>query len=356
MVEEFMQKADMMADRPRIFVYRGDTVESRHRISFAVADAAGEIVHARGIIDRPVFPRSAIKMLQAIPLVETGAADRFGLTAQELALACASHNGEPRHVDAVTSWLQRLGISSDDLECGPHPPSHAPSALTLASTGTPPTSLHNNCSGKHAGMLTLAKHMDVETGGYIQPDHPVQQVIGEALKAMTGLSPWPVPAIDGCGIPTFAVPLQNLAIAMARFAGPTDLNPSRAEACQRLAEAMIQHPEMVAGEDRPCTTIMQALSGIVVKTGAEGIYTAAWPERGLGLALKVEDGATRASSVALMALLDSLGAVKGSARGRLKDVARPILRNHVGTVVGHIEPCSAWTDLSGDRGHASQSN
>lgn len=355
MLDEAMQKVDLMEDRPRVFVYRGDIVESRHRISFAVADAAGAIVHARGITDRPIFPRSAIKMLQAIPLVETGAADRFGLTVQELALACASHNGEPRHVDAVGSWLRRLGFSSDDLECGAHPPSHVPSAQTLASTGTPPTSLHNNCSGKHAGMLTLAKHLDVEPRSYIQPDHPVQKVIGEVLKAMTDLSPWPVPAVDGCGIPTFAIPLQNLAIAMARFAQPSGLNPPRAESCQDIANAMMQHPEMVAGEDRPCTRMMQVLSEMVVKTGAEGVYTAAWPERGLGLALKVEDGATRASSVALMALLDSLGAVNESVRERLKDVARPTLKNHAGTVVGHIEPCSAWTDLSGGRGHASRS-
>jgi L-asparaginase II len=203
-------------------------------------------------------------------------------------------------------------------------------------------------------MLTLAKHMDVEARGYTQPGHPVQKVIGEALKAMTGLSPWPAPAIDGCGIPTFAIPLQNLAVAMARFARPSGLNPPRARACQCIANAMMQHPEMVAGEDRPCTRIMQALSGVVVKTGAEGVYATAWPERGLGLALKVEDGATRASSVALMALLDSLGAVNGSTRERLKDVARPTLKNHAGTVVGHIEPCSAWTGLSGDRGHASR--
>ena len=216
--------------------------------------------------------------------------------------------------------------------------------------GARPTTLHNNCSGKHAGMLTLAKHLGVETREYIQPDHPVQQVIGEALKAMTGLSPWPDPAIDGCGIPTFAIPLQNLAIAMARFAAPTALDPSRAEACRRLAKAMMQHPDMVAGEDRPCTIFMQALPGLVVKTGAEGVYTAAWPERGLGLALKVEDGATRASSVALMALLDSLGAIGERGRDRLKDVARPVLKNHAGTVVGHIEPSSAWADLSSDRG------
>ena len=335
-----------MAERPRVLVYRGDTVESRHRISFAVADSAGEIVHARGITDRPIFPRSAIKMLQAIPLVETGAADRFGLTTQELALACASHNGEPRHVDAVAAWLQRLGFSPDDLECGGHPPSHAPSAWTLASRGRSPTNLHNNCSGKHAGMLTLAKALNVDPKGYIKPNHPVQQVVRDVLKAMTDVSAWPAPAVDGCGIPTFAISLQNLAIAMGRFARPSDLDPPRAKACSCLADAMRQHPEMVAGEDRPCTEIMQVLSGMVAKTGAEGVYTAAWPERGLGLALKVEDGATRASSVALMALLDSLGAVDESARERLNAIAKPILKNHAGTIVGHIDPGSAWGDLS----------
>lgn len=329
-----------------VIVSRGDTVESLHRISFAVADADGEIIHARGTIDRPVFPRSAVKMLQTLPLVETGAADRFGLTAQELALACASHNGEPRHVDAVASWLERLGLSPEDLECGAHPPVHAASARTLVSSGISPTSLHNNCSGKHAGMLTLAKHLGVEPGGYRLPDHPVQMAIGKALEGMTGLSPWPVPAIDGCGIPTFPIPLRHWAVAMARFARPSGLEPLRAEACRRIAGAMVRHPEMVAGEDRPCTIMMQVLAGIVVKTGAEGAYAAAWPERGLGLALKVEDGATRASSVALIALLDGLGAVSESARERLKDVARPSLKNHAGAVVGHIEPCSALTNLS----------
>jgi len=343
-----MQKTDMMADRPRVFVYRGDVVESRHRISIAVADAAGKIIDARGKIDRPVFPRSAVKMLQAIPLVETGAADHVGLTPAELALACASHGGEPRHVDAVASWLQRMDLSADDLECGSHPPSHAPSAEMLASTGTSPTTLHNNCSGKHTGMLTLAKQLGVDTKGYIQPDHPVQKTIGETLASMTDYAPWPVPATDGCGIPTFSIPLENLAIAMARFAKPDGLGRPRATACRRLADAMMSHPEMVAGEGRPCTLIMRALPGLVIKTGAEGVYTAAWPERELGLALKVEDGATRASSVALMALLEHLGAVDGNAKSELQAVARPILKNHAGTVVGHIEPDPAWLDAEND--------
>lgn len=337
-----MHEFDVMAERLRVLVYRGDVIESRHRVAFAIANAAGDVLDARGKIDRPVFPRSAIKMLQAIPLVETGAADFFALTPAELALACASHNGEPRHAEAVAAWLSRLSFSPNDLECGAHPPSHAPSAQSLARGGSPPSPLHNNCSGKHAGMLTLARHLGVDPKGYIEPDHPVQQVIGEALASMTETSPLPAPAVDGCGIPTFAIPLRNLALAMARFADPASLSSAGAEACERLAAAMIKHPEMVAGEDRPCTSIMEAMPAVVAKTGAEGVYTTAWPERGLGIALKVEDGATRASSVALMALLERLGAVDAVARERLKDVARPVLKNHAGTVVGRIEPEPDW--------------
>lgn len=337
-----MQRTEMMASLPEVHVYRGDIVESRHPVRFAIADATGRILHASGTSDRPVYPRSAIKMLQAIPLVESGAADRFGVTPAELALACASHNGEPCHADAVAAWLQRLGLAVDDLECGVHAPSHAPSALALVARGTIPCSLHNNCSGKHAGMLTLAKHLDVDPKGYIEPDHPVQQAIRQALEGLTDYTPWPAPAIDGCGIPTFAVPLSNLARAMARFAAADDPDPKRADACARLAKAMTQHPYMVAGEGRPCTAMMEALHGVVAKTGAEGVYTAALPEHGLGIALKVEDGATRASSVALMAVLEGLGAVDDKMRDRLKDVARPILKNHAGTVIGHVEPGAAW--------------
>jgi L-asparaginase II len=340
-----MQTNNVMAERPRVLVYRGGVVESRHRVSFAVANASGEIIASRGKTDRPVFPRSAIKMLQAIPLVETGAADRFHLTPQELALASASHGGEPRHVDAVAAWLHRLGLSEADLECGAHLPSHTASAESLLSAGKKPNALHNNCSGKHAGMLTLAKHLGVPTKGYLRPDHPVQQTISEVLTSMTGVAQLPAPGIDGCGIPTFAIPLDNLAIGMARFAGSADLAPARSLACQRIAAAMMRHPEMVAGEGRACTLIMQALPAVVVKTGAEGVYTAAWPKSGLGVALKVEDGATRASSVALMALLDRLGAVDEDAGRRLEAVATPVLRNHAGTVVGHIAPGTNWPGI-----------
>ena len=342
-VSDSPNASDIPADYPGIQVYRGDVVESRHRLSYVVADSSGRCLEARGDVERGVFPRSAIKMLQAIPLLESGAAGVFDLSPKELALACASHNGEPRHAEAVGAWLSRLGLGMDDLECGAHPPSHLPSAQDLARSGKAPTPLHNNCSGKHAGMLTLARHLGVPTQGYIQPDHPVQTVIGEALSTMTGVAPLPAPSIDGCGIPTFAIPLKNLARAMARFSDPATFEQARGDACKRLALAMTTHPEMVAGDGRPCTLIMEALPGVVVKTGAEGVFTAALPERGLGIALKIEDGGTRASSVALVALLDRLGAIKASARRQLEPIARPILKNHAGTIVGRMEPSPDWT-------------
>lgn len=325
-----------------ILVYRGRQIESRHHVTFAVVDENGETRHRQGEIDRPVFPRSAVKPLQAIALVESGAAERFAVSDRELALASASHNGEDMHVEVVSAWLERLGLGVSDLECGAHPPAYAPSAQALASSGGSPSALHNNCSGKHAGMLTLARHMGVDHHGYVRPDHPVQRVISETVQAMTGLRTLPEPAIDGCSIPTFPTPLRDLAGGMARFAKPDGLTESRAAACRKLMAAMRAHPEMVAGTARPCTLIMQAVPDIMVKTGAEGVYAAALPRHGLGLALKVEDGAGRASSVALMAILEQLGAIDAEVLDRLRTVARPVLTNHAGTEVGHIAPAPTW--------------
>lgn len=320
-----------------VLVWRGGHVESRHRVAWAIVDADRTVLQSQGDIDCPIFPRSAIKPLQAIPLVETGAADAYALSKQELALACASHNGEPVHVQRVEAWLKRVGFKTDSLECGVHPPSHQPSADALTRSGVAPTALHNNCSGKHAGMLTLAKHLGVDPVGYIEPGHPVQQRIARTLTALSGLDQLPTPAIDGCGIPTYPISLRVMAAAMARTTDPEALGAERASACSRIAEAMTAHPDMIAGQDRPCTTMMRALPRIIAKTGAEGVYTAIWPERRLAIALKVEDGSTRASSVALFALLDMVGAVDAKARSELCEIARPTLRNRNGQVVGHIE-------------------
>jgi L-asparaginase II len=340
-----MIEADGAIPPVAVVVRRGERVESEHRVAYAVADPAGRLLEAAGDVGRAVFPRSAIKPLQALALVESGAADRFAVSAQELALACASHSGEPEHIALVRAWLARLGLDAPALECGAHPPLHAESAQRLAAEGRSPERVHNNCSGKHAGMVTVARHLGAPIAGYSRADHPAQRLIEGILCAMTGLAELPAPAIDGCGVPTWPMPLGRLAAAMARFAAPDGLPAARADACARLRAAVLAHPHLIAGTDRPCTEIMTAVPGVLVKTGAEGVYAACVPGRRLGLALKVEDGAARAAPVALLALLEALGVLDAKAMAALAARVRPELRNHAGLVVGRIEPAAGWPAL-----------
>ncbi|HSA82052.1 MAG TPA: asparaginase [Geminicoccaceae bacterium] len=328
-----------------VLVLRGERVESRHRVSYAVAAAAGALRHAGGDSDRPIFPRSAVKPLQALVLLESGAGERFGVSQAELALACASHGGEACHVDPVRRWLARLGLDQTALECGTHPPTHAPSAERLRAAGQTPEPAHNNCSGKHAAMLTVARHIAAPLAGYIAADHPVQRLVAATLAEMVGIAALPEPATDGCGIPTYPLTLAQLATAMARLADPHALRPVRRAACLEVCRAMSAHPNLVAGSGRPCTAIMTAAPEVVVKTGAEGVYAAALPKLGLGLALKVEDGAGRAAPVALIALLEALGALPARTRGELVEIARPTLVNHAGKAIGRIEPAPGWPTL-----------
>ncbi|MCS7266650.1 MAG: asparaginase [Geminicoccaceae bacterium] len=321
-------------------VWRGDRVESRHRASLAVADRGGRLRLAVGDTERPVYPRSAVKPLQALPLVESGAADAWALSAAELALACASHAGEPIHVATVAAWLARLGCDETVLVCGPHPPLDGPSAERLARAGEAPSRLHNNCSGKHAGMLALARRLGAPLSSYERPDHPVQRAIRAVLCDLCDGRLEEPPAIDGCGVPTWAVPLSALATAFARFATPDGLAPERAAAAARIARAMRAEPLLVAGRGRLCTLLLE--QGLLAKTGAEGVYLAAAPGSGLGLALKVEDGAARAAEVALLAALDALGWLSPQARSALSPRARPVLYNHAGTPVGRVAPVEGW--------------
>lgn len=323
-------------------VLRGGRVESRHRVALAVADPAGSLVILVGDPAARVFPRSAVKPAQAIPLVETGAADAFGLGAAELALACASHNGEPRHVETVLAWLARLGLEPEALACGAHPPLFGPSAAALRQAGAAPSRAHNNCSGKHAGMLTTALHLGESVAGYERADHPVQRRIRAVLEDLAGEALPEPPTIDGCGIPAWTVSLAGLALLAARFAAPDELPRARQAAVRRLAAAMREEPWLVAGTGRACTAIMQAAPHVLVKTGAEGVFWAALPERGLGLALKVEDGAGRAAEPALIAALRALEAVDDRALEALERFAAPTLRNHAGDPVGQIKVVSGW--------------
>ncbi len=323
-------------------VTRGDMVESRHRGSFAVTDTQGRVVLQAGDIETLVYPRSAIKPLQALALVETGAADAFQVCERELALACASHNGEPGHTRTAADWLARIGLGPEDLECGAHLPFYEDAAQTLIRDGEQPSTLHNNCSGKHVGFLTLAKHLGVPTKGYIGYSHPVQQTILGIQEMMTGIDLRAAPrGIDGCGIPQYGAPLGNLALAMARFADPSDQPERRQQAVARIHKAVTRNPFMLAGSGRFCTRVIEAAKGkLLLKTGAEGVFMAALPEFGLGIALKAEDGATRAAEVMMGALLQRMEALDTRQCEALQDLFTPSIINRAGLRVGEVRPAA----------------
>ena len=324
-------------------VSRGLSVESRHRGAVAVSDASGSLLFSLGDVERPTFARSSVKALQALPLVESGAADRFGFGDAELALACASHAGEPEHVAAVAGALARLGLDETALECGAHWPLSDAAARALAASGAGPSALHNNCSGKHAGFLCVACAMEVPTAGYVEPAHPVQREAAAAIEAVTGetLAAAPV-GVDGCGIPTYALPLKAIARGFARFGTGDGLTPARAEAARRLMRAVWSAPLQVAGTGRFDTEAMQALGErVFVKIGAEGVHAAALPELGLGVAIKIDDGGGRASEAAMAAVLERLLRPDGAAAEWLAGRARKTLRNVAGREVGEIRAAEA---------------
>jgi len=299
-------------------VTRGRITESLHRGRAAVVDASGRVVAAWGDIEAPVYPRSAVKPMQALALVESGAADAFGLDDTELTLACASHSAEPRHIEGISAWLARVGLTPQDLECGVQwPLRHEPTMAALIRAGEKPCPLHNNCSGKHTGMLTTALHLGAPTAGYVELEHPVQQRIMGILEQMCGvdLSDAPV-ARDGCSVPCFAMPLGNLARGMACFASPDQLPGHRIAGIRRISAAMIANPGLVEGEGRYASTLMAASSGrIIAKGGAEGVVCAALPDRGLGIAVKCDDGNARASHAIMTGVLREIDALRGGGAG-----------------------------------------
>ena len=319
---------------------RGALVESRHRGAVAVVGADGGRVLALGDVEQPIYPRSAIKALQALVLVEAGGVERFGLRDEELALACASHGGEPDHVAGVASMLARAGLDQGSLMCGTHWPLHQPAAVALARSGGAATALHNNCSGKHAGFLCAACAMGFEPATYVDAQHPVQQAVKSVLEQLGGAAiPDEHRGVDGCSVPTFAMPLSCLALALARFGTGQGLAPLRASAARRLRGVCAAYPWHVAGTGRFCTEVMTSLrERVFVKTGAEGVLCAALPEQGLGLALKIDDGATRAAEAAMAALLARFLPRGDEGRAELERFARPILRNWHRTAIGSMQP------------------
>ncbi|MBH0237072.1 asparaginase [Methylobrevis albus] len=322
-------------------VTRGGVVESRHRGAVAVVDADGRTLLSLGDVDLPVFPRSAVKAFQALPLFESGAAARFGLTDAQIALACSSHNGEQRHVETARAMLAAAGRDEGCLACGPQPPEREADKARLARMQARPGRIHNNCSGKHAGFVCAAVAMGADPAGYNERGHPLMEAVIDAVATMTGAPlAEDLCGTDGCSIPTFAVPLTHLAHGFARFATGTGLAPERAKAAARIRAAVAAEPFMVAGTGRFCTRSMELLgTRAFVKTGAEGVFTAALPERGLGIAVKIDDGAARASEVVtadLLAALLGLG-------DELAALQRPAIVSRNKEHVGDLRAASALT-------------
>jgi len=332
-----------MANPELVEVLRGGRIESRHTGAVAVVDADGRSVLAIGDVEQPVFPRSAVKALQALPLVESGAAEACGFGDKELALACASHSGEPAHAALANEMLASAGLGEPDLECGAHWPLDQDATLALAASGGKPSQLHNNCSGKHAGFLCACRHMRIAHRGYVEPDHPYQQRIAAAMTEVTGAEHGDRNrGTDGCSAPNYAVPIRSLALGFARMATGSHMAADRAAASKRLFAACMAEPFMVAGTGRADVRLMQAAPGrIFAKTGAEAVYCAALPELGLGIALKCDDGQGRASEVAVAAVLAKLLADAGEIAPALAELAEPQLHNWRGKHVGSLRPAAA---------------
>ena len=330
-------------------VVRGGRVESAHRGSGALVDADGRIAFAFGDVDRPVYPRSAVKALQALPLIESGAADRLGLAEREIALACASHSGEDEHVELASAMLGKAGRDESVLECGAHWPLGEAAARALARSGRSPGALHNNCSGKHAGFICAACASGIEPEGYVAWDHPVQREVTAALADVTQARLDEVTrGVDGCSIPTYAIPLRALAHGLARFATGRGLSPGRAKAAARIRASVTAHPAVVAGAGRFDTEVMTILGArAFTKSGAEGAYCAALPVLGLGLAVKVDDGGGRAAQAMIAALIRRFGNFDEPLSRRLAPFAAPRLVNWSGVEVGALRPAGPLAHAGG---------
>ena len=329
-----------MANPVVVEAIRGKRIESAHRGAGAVVDAGGRVVMAFGDAERPVYPRSAIKALQALPLVESGAADRLGLSDKEIALSCASHSGSEDHVAAARAMLAKVGYDERALECGAHWPLGEDEARALARSGRTPTALHNKCSGKHAGFVCLSCAMEVDPKGYVAPDHAVQREVTASIEAMTGARlREEMRGVDGCAIPTYAVPLVALARGFARLATGHGLAQERRNAVARIRAAVAVHPVTVAGKGRFDTEVMSLLGPrVFTKSGAEGVFCAALPEAGLGLAVKVDDGAGRAAQVMIAALIRRFGGLGDATGARFMRFVSPRLLNWNGAEVGLLRP------------------
>jgi L-asparaginase II len=325
---------------------RGRHPELRHRGSAAVVDSMGQLIRSWGNIYDPVFGRSSFKFIQALPLIESGAANAYHLSPQEIALACASHYGEVEHTRALERWLQKLGKDERILECGTHRPLGGQKLQVIER----PSVLQNACSGKHLGFLTTALHRNESLEGYVLREHPVQRRVEQVLGEMTGVDLVHAPhGTNGCSVPAFAIPLFNIALAMARFANPSHLHYPRQKAVHRILSAIIAHPEMIAGSDAFDTKIIKLTQGhVLCKTGAGGIEVGIIPSMGLGIALKIDDGNAQAAEIAFLAILHSLGCLEEDVYERIGP--RIPIVTHKGKTVGFLQPTN-FTTLTPEAGY-----
>jgi L-asparaginase II len=315
---------------------RGNWVENRHRGAWALSDASGRLIASSGDISRPIFPRSAIKSMQALAMVTSGSIGKYALTDEELALACASHHGEDVHVSGVTHFLSHVGLAPSDLECGAHQPSNAAAREALRRTGEAPSALHNNCSGKHSGMLSVARALGVPTAHYVERDHPVQVKVRAAVETVIG-EPLTEDrcGIDGCSIPTWAAPVGAFARGFARMATGQGLPSDLAGAAHRIFDAATSHPLLVAGTGHLDTLVMEAFAGRVMqKGGAEGVQCGAIRDKGFGYALKIDDGNMLASQVMVANLLLRFAEPDERQRMVLETFATQAIKNVRGLDVG----------------------
>ena len=315
-------------------IWRGAFLESVHSGHAVVCDEKGQIVQSWGDPTQIILPRSSSKMIQALPLITSGAADKAGLTTEQLALSCASHQGAAIHTDRVGAWLDTLGLGDDDFRCGPQEPADKDAREALIRAYETPCQIHNNCSGKHAGFLTLTQHLHAGPE-YVDFDHPVQKACLDAFQEVTQETS-PGFGIDGCSAPNHACTLHGMARAMAYFAAAPD-----GSAAARLHQAMRLHPDLVAGQNRACTELMRAMDGkVALKTGAEGFFIAILPEQKLGIALKAVCGTTRAAECAIAAILVKLGVLNANHPATLKRMNAAI-HNWRGIKTGIQRPASS---------------
>lgn len=324
----------MVAAVPMVEVWRGGMLECSH-LGHAVICDAGGIVESWGDPEAVIFPRSAFKMIQALPLVESGAAAAFGLTQAQLAFACASHRGAALHVAKAAEWLAGIGLGEADLRCGSHEPGDRAEMVRLIKTDQSPCQYHNNCSGKHSGFLTLNKHLGGHAD-YIEIDHPVQIAVKAAFEETTG-EPTRGYGFDGCSAPSFTTSVHGLARAMAYFAAAPEGGSTRDRAAFQLTRAMAAYPELVAGEGACCTELMRAMGGrVTIKTGADGVYVAIIPEKKMGVALKIIDGGVRGQEAAIAGLLVRLGVLDADHQATRKRV-NAVQKNCRGIETGIIK-------------------